>query len=138
MTSSLLYLFDLIWTGKAAVVWIIGEYGDLIATAPYLLEPLIDTYTDEAASAVRLELLTATMKLFFKRPPESQKMLGRLLQSAVSDVTNIDVRDRALLYYRLLQHDVHEVSFCAFIFNCSVPVSSSVAHHRLDFKPIFI
>jgi AP-4 complex subunit beta-1 len=104
--------------GKAAVVWIIGEYGDLIATAPYLLEPLIDTYADEASATVRLELLTAAMKLFFKRPPEMQKMLGRLLQVAVGDVTNIDVRDRALLYYRLLQLDVHEVSNDSIHFNC--------------------
>lgn len=63
--------------GKAAVVWIIGEYGDLISSAPYLLEPLIDSYNEEVSASVRIELLSASMKLFFKRPPEVQKMLGR-------------------------------------------------------------
>ena len=96
--------------GKAAVIWIIGEYGDLISSAPYLLEPLIASYSDETAASVRIELLSATMKLFFKRPPEVQKMLGRLFKAAIEDTSNVDVRDRALLYYRLLQHDVHEAA----------------------------
>jgi AP-4 complex subunit beta-1 len=65
------------WQGKSAVIWIIGEYGDLISSAPYLLEPLIDAYNEEVSSAVRIELLSAAMKLFFKRPPEVQSMLGR-------------------------------------------------------------
>lgn len=56
-----------------------------------------------------MELLTATVKLFFKRPPEVQKMLGRLLKDAIAETSQIDVRDRALLYYRLLKYDIHEV-----------------------------
>eukprot|EP00913_Durusdinium_trenchii_P021891 g20570.t1 len=56
-----------------------------------------------SGGAVQLEMLTAAVKLFFCRPPEVQKMLGRLLQEAIQDCTHPDVRDRALLYYRLLQ-----------------------------------
>ena len=41
----------------------------LIDDAPYLLEPLIDGISDEPSMPVRCELLTATVKLFFKRPP---------------------------------------------------------------------
>lgn len=48
---------------------------------------------------VRLALLAAAMKLFFRRPPECQKLLGSVLAAASSD-TNQDVHDRALLYYR--------------------------------------
>lgn len=43
------------------------------------------------------------MKLFFKRAPEMQPVLGRLLRKALDDTSNVDVRDRALLYYRLLR-----------------------------------
>lgn len=71
--------------------------------APYLLEPMIDGFMEEPSGAVQLEMLTATVKLFFCRPPEVQKMLGRLLQEAIQECTHPDVRDRALLYYRLLQ-----------------------------------
>mmetsp|Transcript_4046 Transcript_4046/g.7442 ORF Transcript_4046/g.7442 Transcript_4046/m.7442 type:complete len:796 (-) Transcript_4046:152-2539(-) len=101
--------------GRAAVVWLIGEYGETIDDAPYILETLIDAYEDEASSAVLTELLTATMKLFFKRPPELHKMLGRLLKLATADKFKVEVRDQALLYYRLLQHDPHEA---ARIVNC--------------------
>ena len=48
---------------------------------------------------VRLALLAAVGKLFFKRPPECQRLLGTVLAAAMSDA-NQDVHDRALLYYR--------------------------------------
>lgn len=94
--------------GKCALLWILGEYGLLIEDAPYLLEPMIDGFMEETSGAVRLEMLTATVKLFFCRPPEMQAMLGRLLQKAICETTHPDVRDRALLYYRLLEHSPEE------------------------------
>lgn len=93
--------------GRAAIVWMIGEYGQQIDEAPYLLEPLIDNIGTEESIDVRLQLLTATAKLFFKRPPEMQKMFGRLLEAALNDAETPLVRDRALLYYRLLMKDVN-------------------------------
>lgn len=108
--------------GKCAVVWMIGEFGDTIPDAPYILETLIDSYDEEPATSVRLELLTATMKLFFKRPPELQAMLGRLLEMAIEDTQKVDVRTRALFLYRLLRYDVHEA---ARIINCEKVVVDS-------------
>jgi hypothetical protein len=89
--------------GKCALLWILGEYGEVIEDAPYILEPLFDGFLDESSGAVKLEMLTASMKLFFTRAPEMQKMLGRLLKTAIQESTDPDVRDRALLYYRLLE-----------------------------------
>lgn len=48
---------------------------------------------------MRLALLTAAAKLFFRRPPEAQRLLGACLAAALGDA-DPDVRDRALLYYR--------------------------------------
>jgi hypothetical protein len=62
-----------------------------------------------AGPQVRLQLLTAAMKLFFKRPPETRPLLGRLLSIAVADASHVDVHDRALFYYRLLARDVNAV-----------------------------
>ncbi len=59
---------------------------------------------------VRNELLTATVKLFFKRPPEVQVMMGRLFKAFLADGVNASVHDRALLYYRLLRADVKEAA----------------------------
>merc|ERR1719506_2913994 len=94
--------------GKCALLWILGEYGLLIEDAPYLLEPMIDGFLEETSGSVRLEMLTAAVKLFFCRPPEMQNMLGSLLQKAICETTHPDVRDRAILYYRLLEHSPEE------------------------------
>lgn len=92
--------------GRSAAIWIVGRWGDEIVNAPYMLESLIDTYSDESSPEVKLALLTASTRLFFKRPPEMQAMLGRLFQAALDDSANADVRDRALVYFRLLRRDV--------------------------------
>jgi vesicle coat complex subunit len=94
---------------KVAVIWLLGEFGESISEAPYVLEPLIDDFNNEKDSSIRLELLTASVKLFFKRPPEMQKLLGQLLAAAIASAADTHVRDRALFYYRLLRVSVQEV-----------------------------
>nr|ATG71013.1 AP4B [Cupressus duclouxiana] len=90
---------------KAALVWMLGEYSQDMLDAPYILESLIDSWDEEDSAEVRLHLLTAVTKCFFKRPPETQKALGAALAAGLADAHQ-DVHDRALFYYRLLQHDV--------------------------------
>jgi len=89
--------------GKASIIYLLGDCGDVLNESPYCLEKLIDSYDTIKSADVKIALLTSTMKLFFKRPPEVQKMLGRLLQKATEDVSSQDLHDRALLYYRLLR-----------------------------------
>lgn len=92
-------------TGKASIIYLLGECGDIVPEAPYVLEKLIDQYEDLTEPAIKSALLSSTMKLFFQRPPETQKMLGRLLAKATDDVSSQDLHDRGLLYYRMLQTD---------------------------------
>lgn len=42
--------------GKASVIWMIGEYGQLIDEAPYLLEPVIDSLSATEADIVKCEV----------------------------------------------------------------------------------
>ncbi|XP_021735609.1 beta-adaptin-like protein A [Chenopodium quinoa] len=88
---------------KAALIWMLGEYAQDVADAPYILENMIENWEEEDSAEVRLHLLTASMKCFFRRPPETQKSLGAALAAGIADFHQ-DVHDRALLYYRLLQH----------------------------------
>jgi len=37
---------------QVAVIWMIGEYGETIKDAPYILEPLIDGFAEETSRAV--------------------------------------------------------------------------------------
>ncbi|KAJ9512205.1 hypothetical protein QJQ45_012748 [Haematococcus lacustris] len=86
---------------KAALIWIIGQFGQHIQDAPYLMEPLVEGFSGEEV-AVRLALLTAGAQLFFRRPPEMQLLVAGLADS------HQDVHDRALLYFRLLRTNVAE------------------------------
>lgn len=94
--------------GKAAVIWMVGEYGEQLDEGPYILESLVPSIEKHGSKAERLELLTAAMKLFFKRPPEAQKLLGSMLSSILDSDANPDpdLHDRALLFYRLLNESV--------------------------------
>ncbi|XP_010519911.1 PREDICTED: beta-adaptin-like protein A [Tarenaya hassleriana] len=91
---------------KAALIWMLGEYSQDMNDAPYILESLIENWEEEHSAEVRLHLLTAAMKCFFKRAPETQRALGAALAAGIADFHQ-DVHDRALFYYRLLQYDVH-------------------------------
>ncbi|KAE9587034.1 putative beta-adaptin appendage subdomain, AP complex subunit beta [Lupinus albus] len=90
---------------KAALIWMLGEYSQDMQDAPYVLEGLVENWDEEHSAEVRLHLLTAVMKCFFKRPPETQKALGAALAAGVADFDQ-DVHGRALFYYRLLQYKV--------------------------------
>ncbi|KAF7029878.1 hypothetical protein CFC21_041519 [Triticum aestivum] len=75
--------------GKAALIWMLGEYSQDMHDAPYVLENLVDNWDEEQSP---------------ERPPETQKALGATLAAGLAD-THQDVHDRALFYYRLLQYD---------------------------------
>ncbi|KAK1152305.1 AP-4 complex subunit beta-1 [Acipenser oxyrinchus oxyrinchus] len=94
--------------GKQALVWLLGVHGEQIPGAPYVLEEFIDALKTEQSPAVKLELLTATVRLFLSRPAETQDMLGRLLAFCIEEECDMSVRDRALFCYRLLQCGVEE------------------------------
>lgn len=98
---------------KVSYIWILGEFGDSVPSAPYILERFIDQF-DEQSHSVKMELLTASCKLFFSRAPEMHGMLGRLFEYATSKnedgfTVDMDVFDRAHLYYSLLQAGVNKV-----------------------------
>nr|XP_055043586.1 AP-4 complex subunit beta-1 isoform X2 [Misgurnus anguillicaudatus]XP_055043587.1 AP-4 complex subunit beta-1 isoform X2 [Misgurnus anguillicaudatus] len=94
--------------GKQALLWLLGEHAEQISSAPYVLEGYIDGLKTELSSTVKMELLTAAVKMFLCRPAETQDMLGRLLHHCVEEESDVCVRDRALLYYRLLQRGAEQ------------------------------
>lgn len=55
---------------------------------------------------VQLQLLTATVKLFLKKPTDNvQRMIQLVLSCATNETDNPDLRDRAYVYWRLLSTD---------------------------------
>ena len=91
---------------KASMIWIIGEYAERIENADELLDSFIESFHDEP-SGVQLQLVTATVKLFLKKPNSdgARDMIQKVLTLATQHVDNPDLRDRAYVYWRLLSTD---------------------------------
>jgi vesicle coat complex subunit len=56
-------------------------------------------------SLVQLQLLTAIVKLFLKKPLETQDLVQSVLTLTTQDTDNPDLRDRGYIYWRLLSTD---------------------------------
>jgi vesicle coat complex subunit len=60
------------------MIWIIGEYAERIDNADELLESFLEGFQDENTQ-VQLQLLTAIVKLFLKRPTDTQELVQQVL-----------------------------------------------------------
>ncbi|PWN52662.1 Adaptor protein complex beta subunit [Violaceomyces palustris] len=89
---------------KAAMIWIIGQYADRIENSDELLEDFLYSFLEEPVE-VQLSLLTATVKLFLKRPTAGAELVPKVLKWATEEVENPDCRDRGFMYWRLLSTD---------------------------------
>jgi AP-1 complex subunit beta-1 len=54
----------------------------------------------------QLQILTAVVKLFLKKPDSNQGLVQKVLQAATAENDNPDIRDRAYVYWRLLSGDL--------------------------------
>ncbi|TRY66729.1 hypothetical protein DNTS_029724 [Danionella cerebrum] len=89
---------------RGAMIWIVGEYAERIDNADELLESFLEGFHDESTQ-VQLTLLTAIVKLFLKKPSETQELVQQVLSLATQDSDNPDLRDRGYIYWRLLSTD---------------------------------
>lgn len=90
---------------RSSMIWIVGQYAERIENAIELLTGFVDSFAEESNANVQLQLLTAVVKAFLKRPKEAQHLITRILQLAAEESDNPDVRDRAYIYWRLLSTD---------------------------------
>ena len=69
------------------MIWIIGEYAERIDNADELLEGFLEGFKDEN-SQVQLQLLTAIVKLFLKKPTETPQELVTRVLTLVTQVSS--------------------------------------------------
>ncbi len=86
------------------MIWIIGQYADRIENSADLLNTFLEPFLEEPAD-IQHALLTATVKLFIKRPAEGKDLIPKVLKWATEEIDNPDVRDRGFMYWRLLSTD---------------------------------
>ena len=68
---------------KAAFVWILGEYSEKIEDSVYQLQMLASGFKEEPMK-VQLQLLTAAVKVFLKKPEEGEGIITCLLYTSPS------------------------------------------------------
>lgn len=61
----------------------------------------------------QLQILTAVVKLFLKKPDQAQGLVQKVLQTATAECDNPDIRDRAYVYWRLLSSDPQIAKVCS-------------------------
>ncbi|EEH10810.1 AP-1 complex subunit beta-1 [Histoplasma capsulatum G186AR] len=88
---------------RGALIWIVGEYADKISNAGDILAGFVDGFNEEFTQT-QLQILTAVVKLFLKRPDKAQGLVQKVLQAATAENDNPDIRDRAYVYWRLLSN----------------------------------
>ncbi len=108
---------------RGSLIWIVGEYAEKINNADDILSGFVDVFSEEFTQVSRsshmrmgmglsnvhqtqLQILTAVVKLFLKKPSNNQGLVQKVLQLATADSDNPDIRDRAYIYWRLLSGDL--------------------------------
>ncbi|KAF2862255.1 Adaptor protein complex beta subunit [Piedraia hortae CBS 480.64] len=89
---------------RGSLIWIVGEYAEKISNAGEILASFVDGFNEEFTQT-QLQILTAVVKLFLKKPDQSQGLVQKVLQAATAENDNPDIRDRAYVYWRLLSAD---------------------------------
>lgn len=90
---------------RSSIIWIVGEYAEKINNADDILVAFVDGFMEEFTQT-QLQILTAVVKLFLKKPANNQALVQKVLQQATTDNDNPDIRDRAYVYWRLLSGDL--------------------------------
>jgi vesicle coat complex subunit len=80
------------------MIWIIGEYAERIDNADELLEGFLDGFKDEN-SQVQLQLLTAIVKLFLKKPTETPQDLVTRVLTLVTQVRNFILKENKKYFF---------------------------------------
>lgn len=89
--------------GKAAVIWMFGEFGEHLESSPYIIESFIQGLNPNESLPVSYALISASVKLFIKRAPEMHYSLECLFKAIFEQAESTDLIDRASFYYKLLE-----------------------------------
>ncbi|KAL1983118.1 hypothetical protein VTN96DRAFT_448 [Rasamsonia emersonii] len=110
---------------RAAIVWIVGEYAEKISNAGDILGGFVEGFNEEFTQT-QLQILTAVVKLFLKRPDKAQGLVQKVLQAATAENDNPDIRDRAYVYWRLLSNTTDPNAAKNVILSQKPPITTTI------------
>ena len=71
-----------------------------------MLEKMIDEVKEMNSPEFTNSLLVSAFKLFFKRAPETKKLLSDVFKEIINNSTDSALKQKATFYYRLLKTDI--------------------------------
>lgn len=86
---------------KTSIIWIIGQYCELIPNSATILDHFISNFVDDPIE-VQYATLTAATKYYLTFPQAGEQIILKVLKWATEEVNNPDIRDRGYMYWRLL------------------------------------
>jgi Adaptin N terminal region/Beta2-adaptin appendage, C-terminal sub-domain len=89
---------------KAAFLYIVGEFCLNIPKSTELVSPFVESFCEEEP-VVKLQILNAIIKNYVNKPEETEDLIKQALQKGGEETENPDVRDRAYVYWRLLENE---------------------------------
>lgn len=107
------------------MIWIIGQYGDLIDNSIALMTDFAENFKDESKN-VQLAILNASVKIYLKLEGEAEDLITQVLQQATDESDNPDLRNRGYIYWRMLTENPEEAKN---IILCEQPTISEDAGH---------
>ena len=91
---------------KSAALYILGDFCTMIPKSTEMITYFVNNFSNvEYSSKVRLQILNAGVKNFVNKPDESEEIVKMCLQKGAEESENPDIRDRAYIYWRLLEVD---------------------------------
>ncbi|KAL1968230.1 hypothetical protein VTN77DRAFT_2065 [Rasamsonia byssochlamydoides] len=110
---------------RGAIIWIIGEYAEKITNAGDILAGFVEGFNEEFTQT-QLQILTAVVKLFLKRPDKAQGLVQKVLQAATAENDNPDIRDRAYVYWRLLSNTTDPNAAKNVVLSQKPPITTTI------------
>ncbi|XP_076467040.1 AP-4 complex subunit beta-1-like [Babylonia areolata] len=95
---------------KAAALCLIGQHLQDSAEAFTVVEECVEGFGELDDRDVKIQLLTATARMFLAHPRELQGLLGTVLEEGVGD-GDVEVRGRAEFLYSLLESGLDTARF---------------------------
>ncbi|KIW75127.1 hypothetical protein Z517_11899 [Fonsecaea pedrosoi CBS 271.37] len=110
---------------RGSLIWIVGEYAEKISNAGDILGGFVDGFAEEFTQT-QLQILTAVVKLFLKRPQAAQGLVQKVLNAATAESDNPDIRDRAYVYWRLLSNTSDQNAPKNIILSEKPPITTTI------------
>ena len=109
--------------GKCSFIWMLGEFGGRPNTeeARSCFEYYIDNFSEQPY-AVKLIILTASVKYFLRNSKENECLLNTVLTHCTENQDDPDLRDRAYMYWRMLSNDKHAAKMSNFVIGSKPPI----------------